>query len=102
MKKWEGLMGLCARAGRAKFGSEAALAAIRGGTAKLALVDGGASENTQKMFLDACSHRGVPLRMTGSGALGDCTGRPGRMAAAVTDEGFARNIVSLFDMENTH
>ena len=32
MKKWQGLMGLCARAGRAKFGSEAAVAAVRGGT----------------------------------------------------------------------
>ena len=29
MKKWQGLMGLCARAGRAKFGSEAAVAAVR-------------------------------------------------------------------------
>ena len=102
MKKWQGLMGLCARAGRAKFGSEAAVAAVRGGTARLALVDGGASENTQKMFRDACDHHRVPLRVVPAGELGACTGRDGCMAAAVVDEGFAAHIVSLLDTENTH
>ena len=101
MKKWEGLMGLCARAGRAKFGSDAALALVRSGGAKLVLVDEAASDNTRKMFTDACEYRKVPMRETPEGALGACTGRSGRVAAAIADEGFARNILSLLDTENT-
>ena len=94
-------MGLCARAGRAKFGSDAALSCVRSGGAKLVLVDESASDNTRKMFKDACEYRGVPFRETPRGALGACTGREGRMAAAIADEGFAKNILSLIDTENT-
>lgn len=94
-------MGLCARAGRAKFGADAVMAAIRGGSAKLVLVDTAASANTLKMFRDACAFRGVPLREVTPDVLGRCTGRMGRMSAVITDEGFADHIVSLFDTENT-
>ena len=94
-------MGLCARAGRAKFGADTVLTCIRGGSAKLVLVDEAASENTLKMFRDACAYRSVPLRETPQDALGRCTGRIGRMSAVITDEGFADRIVSLFDTENT-
>ena len=92
MKRALGLIGLCMRAGRISLGAPNAEKAIRSGTAKLVLLDGGASANTRKAVADACSYRKVPLETLPPDLLGSAVGRPGRMCAAVTDEGFAEQI----------
>ena len=93
------LLGLCMRAGRLVSGEQAVLNAIRSGKARLVVVDAGASQNTQKMFADSCEYYDVARIMAPEGALGAAIGRPGRMAAAVTDEGFARRIQELSGQE---
>ena len=62
---------------------------------KLVLVDEGASDGTKKALGDACRYRGVELIQMGEQALGNAIGRPGRMAAAVTDAPFAERIRQL-------
>ena len=41
----------------------------------------------------------MPLLRTDAFALGDAIGKPGRMAAAITDAGMARRIMELNQVE---
>ncbi len=89
------LLGLCARAGRLGYGEPATVAAIRAKSAHLAVLDECAGPNTTKSVTAACHTHGVPLYRAQD--LGAAIGKPGRMAVAVLDEGFARRIAALFE-----
>ncbi|MBR1558850.1 MAG: ribosomal L7Ae/L30e/S12e/Gadd45 family protein [Clostridia bacterium] len=89
------MLGLCARAGKLVTGEKAVVQAIRSGSCHLALLDGAVAQNGEKAVTDACASHGVPLIKTGADALGAAIGRPGRMAAAVTDQGMAKRIIEL-------
>ena len=89
------MLGLCARAGKLISGEKACLQTIRGGGAYAVLLDAGAAKNAVKSISDACSHHGVPLLHAPEFELGDAIGKPGRMVAAITDEGFAKRILEL-------
>ena len=95
MKAILNMLGLSARAGKLITGEKACVQAIRAGTACVALLDGAASANAVKAMSDACVSHGVPLVRTGEYQLGDAIGKPGRMAAAVTDAGMAAKIIEL-------
>ena len=95
MDRMLSLLGLCARAGKLITGEKACVQAIRGESAFAALLDGAASDNAVKAVGQACASHGVPLVRTGAYELGDAIGKPGRMAAGVTDAGFARRIIEL-------
>ncbi len=87
-------LGLAARAGAVMYGADAVDGGIKNGKVKLAIVDGGASENTKKDFSDACAHYGVKLMiMEEQGTLGDCLGKPGRKVIGIKDAGFAKNAI---------
>ena len=89
------LLGLCARAGKLISGEKAVVAAVRGGNAHCVLLDAAASANATKSVTDACAYRRIPLIRTQENALGIAIGKPGRMAAAVTDPGFAQSLIRL-------
>jgi len=89
------MLGLCARAGKLITGEKACVQAIRAGSAHVALLDGAASANAVKALTDACTSHGVALVRTWDSALGDAIGKPGRMAAVVTDAGMAARIIEL-------
>ena len=89
------MLGLCARARKLIAGEKAVVQAIRGGECFLAVLDGDVAKNGEKAVSQACLSHGVPLLRAEPGALGLAIGRPGRMAAAVTDEGMARRIMEL-------
>lgn len=90
-----GMLGLCQRAGKMQSGADMAAAAIRAGKAHLALLDAGAADNTVKKISDACIYYHVPLLTLPQGLLGQAAGKDGRMAAAVTDAGFAARMQSM-------
>ena len=89
------MLGLCARAGRLVTGEKACVQAIRSEGVFAALLDGAASANAVKAVGDSCTTHGVPLVRTGEYRLGDAIGKPGRMAAVVTDAGMAAKIIEL-------
>ena len=91
----EGMLGLCARARKLITGEKAVVQAIRAGSCHLALLDAGTAKNGAEAVAQACEAHGVPLIRTTPGQLGRAIGRPGRMAAAVTDEGMAKRIKEL-------
>ena len=96
MKKLLGLVGLCARAGRLVSGEDASVKLIRSGKALVAFIDEGASANAQKALSNACATYGVELISLPEGELGRMSGKPGRMAAATADEGFATNMKNIY------
>jgi len=100
MQKLLNMLGLCARAGRLTTGEKACVDKIRAGGAYAALLDGAAAKNAVKSMTDACEHHGVTLIRTPEYALGDAIGKPGRMACVVTDEGFAKSILKLYQQQS--
>ena len=89
------MLGLCARARKLVTGEKAVVQAIRAGGCFAAVLDGAAAKNAEKAVSQACKTHGVPLVRTGPMALGDAIGRPGRMAAAITDEKMAARVIEL-------
>ena len=89
------MLGLCARARKLITGEKAVVQAIRGGGCFAAVLDSGAAKNGEKAVSQACESCGVPLVRTAPMALGDAIGKPGRMAAAITDARMAQRIVEL-------
>lgn len=92
------MLGLAMRAGRLTFGEDGVRGAIAAG-APLALVDGGASENTKKRMRDSCAHYGATLLETQAGRLGEAVGRPGRMSAAVAPGPLCERLLDLAGRE---
>lgn len=92
-------LGLCMRAGRIISGQEACVELIRQDAAALALLDGGAAENTRKRLTDACHSHGTPLYELSAGALGHAIGKPGRMVIALERGAMADKLLSLTEGE---
>ena len=89
------MLGLCARAGKLVTGEKAVVQAVRAETCFAAVLDGGVAGNGEKAVTQACETHGVPLLRTAPEELGSAIGKPGRMAAAVTDAGMAKRIIEL-------
>ena len=90
-----GLIGLCQRAGKLQTGADLTAKAIKNGSCRLALLDGGAAANTVKKITDPCIYYRVPYLLLPPGMLGEACGREGRMAAAVLDAGFAARLTQM-------
>ena len=87
------MLGLAMRAGQLTFGEDGVRKAIAGGSAKLVLLDAGASENTKKMFKNMCDFYKVPAYFYGTKeGLGHFMGKEFRASMAVTDEGLAKAV----------
>ncbi|MGZ7444450.1 L7Ae/L30e/S12e/Gadd45 family ribosomal protein [Paenibacillus sp. TH7-28] len=83
-------LGLAMRAGKLVTGDEVVLKAIRSAEAKLVIVAGDASANTQKKYRDKCGTYKVPLLVGfDRDMLGSSVGKPERVVLALTDQGFA-------------
>lgn len=96
--KFYSLLGLAARAGKVKTGDTAVMKDIRSQTLRLVIVAGDASENTQKKYNDKSSYYRVPYRITGTREmLGHALGKGERVTVGITDEGFAKKLISLLD-----
>ena len=91
--KLSSALGFAMKAGKLAVGEFAAERAVKAGKAFLMVVDEAASDNTQKQWRDAAEFRDLALVTVPD--MGKAIGKPGRMAAAVTDENFAKMIFSL-------
>lgn len=93
MSKTLSYLGLAMRAGKIVTGDEAVLKAVRSAEAKLVLLAGDASDNTQKKFRDKCGTYDIPLVIAfHRDELGASIGKDQRVVLAVTDKGFAEMI----------
>lgn len=93
MSKTLSYLGLAMRAGKIVTGDEAVLKAVRSSEAKLVVLAGDASDNTQKKFRDKCGTYDIPLVIAfHRDELGASIGKDQRVVLAVTDKGFAEMI----------
>ena len=97
--KLNSAIGFAMKAGRLKSGDFVTEKLIRAKGAKIALIDTKASDNTRGKYRDLCAHNGTELIEVEE--LGRWIGKPGRMLAAVTDEGFAQMIRRALAQEKT-
>jgi len=90
-------LGLAAKGGKLLYGSEACENAIKRGKVKLLLVDGGASENTKKLFSDKCkSNKTDIIVLDEIGLLGESIGKPGNKITGIVDAGFAKSVLAKY------
>lgn len=88
------LTGLAVRAGKVVSGEFAVENAIKEGKAFLVIVTEDASDNTKKKFVDKSAYYHVPIAVFGTKeTLGHAIGKEMRASLAVTDKGFAENIL---------
>ncbi|RAK23411.1 ribosomal protein L7Ae-like RNA K-turn-binding protein [Anoxybacillus vitaminiphilus] len=98
-KQWASFLGLANRARKIVSGEELVVKEIRSGRAKLVLLAEDASVNTAKKIQDKCSSYHVPLRkVTDRYELGHAIGKEARVVVAVTDEGFAKKLMTMLDV----
>ncbi|CAB3392428.1 MULTISPECIES: L7Ae/L30e/S12e/Gadd45 family ribosomal protein [Kyrpidia] len=90
-----GLVGLALRAGCLALGERAVLERIRRGGAHLVLLATDAGPNTRKRTVDKCRSHGVPwAAWVDRYTLGKAVGRETVVVAAVTEQGFAENLLT--------
>ena len=94
--KFAGMLGLAMRAGRIACGEEKSADAVRSGKALLLILATDAGPNTEKRFLNMTQFYQVPVLRPGDrGSLGSAIGKKGAVVLAVTDSGFARQLMQL-------
>ncbi|MCR4892519.1 MAG: ribosomal L7Ae/L30e/S12e/Gadd45 family protein [Lachnospiraceae bacterium] len=92
----DSLIGLATRAGRTVSGEDTVIKSVRDGTARVVFISAEASAGTRKKFQDKCTYYGVPYYIRGSlEELGKVTGKPFRAVVAVTDQGFANELINI-------
>lgn len=95
------ILGLATRARMTISGEGMAVAEVRSSNAKLVILSEDASANTSKKLHDKCNSYDVDLRVFGTRfELGHAIGKTERVVVAVTDQGFAKKLLSLIDEKN--
>ena len=94
-KQLIGMLGLAMRAGQLKLGVDMSADYIRHGQAEAAFIDQSASENAKKRLQDTAEFYKIPLYELPEGLLDEASGKSGRMAAAVSHGGIAKQIIKI-------
>ena len=90
-KKLYAALGFAMKAGKCLCGDFICEKALKGGRAKLILLDASASQSTRERYDGICARENIPLLCIRE--LDAAIGKEGRKVAAVTDGGFARLII---------
>ena len=100
--KLRGALGLSRRAGKCLTGDFAVEKAVKAGKVRLVALDSLASDATRERYVSLCERKGIPCILIAG--MGQAVGKPDGRIAAVTDEGFAHMILSVYmhkdDMEH--
>ena len=92
------LLGLATRASAVSSGEFMTEKAVKEGRARLVIVGTDASDNTKKNFLNMCTNYHVPCFFYATKEeLGHAMGKEMRASLAVTDEGFAKNLIGKLE-----
>ena len=94
------MLGLCAKAGRLVSGEEAVRLAATKRQACLIVLDSGIAPGAREKYERLCTALSLPLIADYSG-VGPAIGKESRMAAAVTDRGFAEALHKIHTGQKT-
>lgn len=97
-EQWQSFLGLANRARKVISGEELVINDVRKQKAKVVLLSSDASANTIKKVSDKCSFYKVPLKhVPDRYTLGQAIGKDARVVVAITDEGFAKKLMTMLD-----
>ncbi|WP_342662637.1 YlxQ family RNA-binding protein [Halalkalibacillus halophilus] len=90
------LLGIALRANKLVLGESSIVEAVRQNQAKLVLIASDASDNTKKKLSDKSTSYQVPyIVVEDRHTLSKAIGKDGRVAVAITDQGFANKLKQL-------
>lgn len=94
-------LGLCRRAGKLTVGNDAVIDEVKNGKAKLVIVSGDISLNTEKKLSKACANYKVEILKLNR-TRDELSQALGRFCAvvAVLDDGFSKKLTQLISNEN--
>ncbi|WP_054949867.1 L7Ae/L30e/S12e/Gadd45 family ribosomal protein [Numidum massiliense] len=96
MKQLTNMLGLAMRAGYIVSGEEQVVQKMRRGQARLVFLASDAGMQTAKKITDKAATNCVPvLRLLDRGQLGGAIGKGERVVVALTEVGFARQLLKL-------
>lgn len=91
-------LGLAMRAGKVKTGESVILNDLKKNKLKLVIIATDASDNTIKVIQNKCESYHISLRIFGTRAeLGQALGKVERVNIGITDQGFAKKLLSMID-----
>lgn len=95
------LLSVASRAGKLRFGEDKCLQSVREHDALLVMMDGAVSQNTEKRFVNACTHHSIPLWRFDREAvdLASAVGRESNKTISLTDPGFYAKLLELEGLE---
>ncbi len=93
-------IGFSMRANKCITGDFACEKAIKAGKARIAMLDGSASDATKQRYMALCGRNGIMCIIIEG--MGEAIGKEGRMVAVVTDVKFAGMICEAYKEGNNH
>ncbi len=88
------LLGLAAKAGKAKSGEFLVEKTVKENKAFAVIIATDCSDSSKKNYRDMCAYYNVPLIEYGTKEeLGHCIGKEFRASVAIIDEGFSKGII---------
>ena len=91
-------LGLAMRAGKVKTGEAVVLNEIKKNKVKLVIIASDASDNTTKVVQNKCESYHISFRIFGTRTeLGQAIGKYDRVHIGITDQGFAKKLLSMIE-----
>ncbi|MDU9417529.1 ribosomal L7Ae/L30e/S12e/Gadd45 family protein [Staphylococcus lloydii] len=91
-------LGLAMRAGKVKTGESVIINEIKKHRIQLVIIAEDASENTKKVIQNKCESYHISFRIFGTRSeLGQALGKVERVNVGITDQGFAKKLLSMIE-----
>ena len=91
-------LGLAMRAGKVKTGESVIINEIKKHKIQLVIIAEDASENTKKVIQNKCESYHISFRIFGTRSeLGQALGKAERVNVGITDQGFAKKLLSMIE-----
>ena len=91
-------LGLAMRAGKVKTGESVIINEIKKHKIQLVIIAEDASENTKKVIKNKCESYHISFRIFGTRSeLGQALGKAERVNVGITDQGFAKKLLSMIE-----
>ncbi|GAA6820646.1 YlxQ family RNA-binding protein [Helicobacter pylori] len=91
-------LGLAMRAGKVKTGESVIINEIKKHRIQLVIIAEDASENTKKIIQNKCESYHISFRIFGTRSeLGQALGKVERVNVGITDQGFAKKLLSMIE-----
>ena len=93
-----GLIGLCRKAGKITFGTQACIESIEKRKVKLLIIGEDASDRTKQNFMDLCKKKDIPIRIWGAiDELSKAIGQNNKVVLGIKEKNLSDQIIKMID-----